>query len=385
MILDKTKVYIGRVNDYIPELLEARLREGFEAIGGIRELVSGKKVFVKINQLANRPPEEAVTTHPLVVEKVVKILLECGARIIVGDDIESRTQGEDGFLITGMREVCQRLGVELINLKTCPYEKIERRDNQFIKELYIARPVLEADIIVNLPKLKTHSQTVITAAIKNLYGLIPQGERGRLHAAYAGIDDFSEIVVDIFNSRRPSLNIMDAILAMEGEGPMGGTPRWLGLLLISRDAVAMDAVVSSIVGLSPGEVKHISKAAMRGLGSGNLAEMDIVGEPLEKLKLDDFKLPKITLQAFIPKALYKLVYKIIAIRPKILSEVCSLCSRCVERCPAEAMEIKKGKLTIDYRLCIGCLCCQEICASRAIKSFRSLPGEILMKMKKICS
>ncbi|MBL7170790.1 MAG: DUF362 domain-containing protein [Candidatus Omnitrophica bacterium] len=373
-----SKVYIARVDDYIPDMLEEKLREGFDVIGGVRELVKGKKVFVKINQLSNRPPEEAVTTHPLVVEKVVKILVEYGAKIVIGDDIETQ-EGKDGFLITGMRDVAQKLGVELVNLRKYPYKKIEKEDNKFVKRPYIAGPVLEADVIVNLPKLKTHVQTLMTLAIKNFYGIIPIGERSRCHGSFPKIEDFSNVIADIFNARPPSLNIMDGILAMEGEGPQAGSPRKLGLLLISKDAVAMDSVVSHLLGLKPGEVKHIPIAASRGLGISNLREIDTIGLDPEKIKISDFKFPKIKWQAFISPLFAKFVYKMLRLRPRISNKDCVLCGKCIERCPVKAMGMKDKRVIIDYKLCIGCLCCQELCSSRAVFSSRSCIGEILIK------
>jgi len=373
-----SKVYLTHLDDYIPDLLEQKIREGFDAIGGVRELVSGKKVFVKINQLSNRPPEKAVTTHPLVVEKVVKILLEYGAQIIIGDDIETKGE-EDGFLISGMRDVARKLGVELINLKKYPYRTIEKENNKFIKKLYIAEPVCEADVIVNLPKLKTHVQTLLTLAIKNLYGIIPLGERSRCHGFFPKIEDFSEAIADVFNTRPPSLNIMDGILAMEGEGPQGGLPRKLGLLLISKDAVAMDSVVSHILGLKSGEVRHITVAAARGLGIANLQKIDIAGLAPAKLAISDFRFPNVKWQAFIPPLFSKFAYKMIHLRPRISNKACVLCGRCIERCPVKAMKIREKRVVINYKLCIGCLCCQEICSEQAISSTRSRAGEVLIR------
>jgi Pyruvate/2-oxoacid:ferredoxin oxidoreductase delta subunit len=166
---------------------------------------------------------------------------------------------------------------------------------------------------------------------------------------------------------------------MEGEGPMAGTPRWLGFILISRDAVALDTVASYLIGLKPGEVRHIFQAGARGLGCSDLKRIDIPGEEASKLVVVDFKLPKIMWQAAVPKFLSNLIYKKIALRPHIFREKCSLCAECSQRCPVGAMAITERKLIIDYRLCIGCLCCQEICSSRAIMSRRSLFGEALLK------
>lgn len=373
----QSRVYLTEVKDYIPELLEEKIEQGFRLIAGVKELVSGKRVFVKINQLANRPPEDAVTTHPLVVEKVVRKLVEYGAKVTIGDDIDGRKK--DGFAITGMEDVARKLGVELMNLRTMPYEKIYKNENRFLKELYIAKPVLEADCIVNIAKLKTHSQTTLTLCIKNLYGIIPLGERTRLHAAFSKIEEFSEILVDIYNIRPPSLNILDGILAMEGEGPAAGSPRKLGFFLISRDAVALDSVASSLIGLGHGEVRHIAIACSRSLGACDLKSIDIVGSDPERLKIRDFKFPKVMWQAFVPRSVYNMVYKLIYLRPEVINRECRLCGKCVERCPVKAMEIKKGQVVIDYKICIGCLCCQEICDRTAVKTTRPFAGEILMK------
>jgi Pyruvate/2-oxoacid:ferredoxin oxidoreductase delta subunit len=160
---------------------------------------------------------------------------------------------------------------------------------------------------------------------------------------------------------------------------MAGTVRKLGLLLISKDAVSLDTIATSILGLNPADVRHIPVASSRGLGKCSLEEIETIGLEPQKIRLHDFKFPKVIWQAFVPRPIFKLVYKIISLRPKIINEECQVCGKCVERCPVKAMAIKKGKVTVNYKLCIGCLCCQELCSSRAIKSTRSRLGEILMK------
>ncbi|MFN3346268.1 MAG: DUF362 domain-containing protein, partial [Candidatus Bipolaricaulaceae bacterium] len=224
----KAKVAIVRAKNY--ELAELRwaLEKAFSSLGGLEESVPrGAQVFVKVNLLPPpSPPERGIITHPVFTEAVLSLLKEITPHIVVGDDVHEAKSFEVG----GYRQMCQRLGVELLNLRERGFAEVSL-DGGLLKRVYIAQAVREADVVVNLPKLKTHALTTFTGAIKNVYGVIPTGLRTALHGEHPHPAEFAQVLVDIFSLVRPRLTVMDGIVAMEGAGPANGTPRPLGLIL----------------------------------------------------------------------------------------------------------------------------------------------------------
>ena len=242
-----------KVKSYnLAELVPA-LQKCLGNIGGLNSIVKpGNKVFVKINHLSPpSPPEKGIVTHPVFAEAVVILLKKTAADITIGDDIE---EGDgDGFKISGYREMCERQGVKLVNLREAGF--VEKNCNgKILKNLYIAKVVTEAEVIINLPKFKTHSLTTYTGGIKNMYGIIPAGLRRRFHRDCLREGDFAQMLVDINTMAMPALTIIDGITAMEGEGPGSGTLKDLGLVLASRDVTALDAIAGFIMGLKPEDV-----------------------------------------------------------------------------------------------------------------------------------
>lgn len=373
------RVAIVRANNYDVREIKPAIQRSLDLIGGLEGLVKpGDKVFVKINHLS--PPSPAasgIVTHPVFVEAVLEILKETGAVITVGDDVEA--DGEDGFAVSGFRQMCQRTGVKLANLREAGFIAT-RFQGRILPEIYLSRIALEADFIINLPKLKTHSLTTFTGGIKNLYGVIPAGLRRRFHSEYVKTDDFCQVLVDIFAAARPHLSIMDGIVTMEGEGPGSGHLRKLGLILTSRDTVALDAVAGSLIGLAPQQVLTTRYAAERGLGTGDLKSIQIVGESLAAVTVPDFKLPAATSQTAIshaPRWLVRFAISQISPRPRVLKKNCIQCEACVKACPTGAATITGQWATINDSLCIRCMCCHEVCRSNAIVPRRPFAGQVI--------
>jgi uncharacterized protein (DUF362 family)/ferredoxin-like protein FixX len=298
-----------------------------------------------------------------------------GAEITVGDDIESAR----GFAVSGYDEMCQRNGVRLVNFREQGFTETPG-DGRILKSIHLASVIREVDLIINLPKLKTHSLAVFTGGIKNNYGFIPSGRRVRWHGEHARPDDFNGVLVDIFAAVKPQLTIMDGITAMEGEGPALGGIRQLGIILTSRDTVALDSVAAAVIGLEPGEVGAIRQAAARGLGAGDLERIKIAGEELAAIKCPDFKLPmsatsRLTGQT--PRPLIRHLMGQYTIQPHMVIENCVRCGECQHICPAGAIKENDGHFEIDYRKCIRCLCCGEVCRYDAIVPRRPLGGRII--------
>jgi uncharacterized protein (DUF362 family)/NAD-dependent dihydropyrimidine dehydrogenase PreA subunit len=378
-LTSQTTVAIVHTGGYESDGLRTAVARCLTMVGGLETLVGrGTKVFVKINHLSPpSPAERGIVTHPAFTRAILELLKETGADITVGDDVEA--EEADGFAISGYREMCRWLGVKLVNLREAGF--VARKcDGERLKEVFISRLVLDSDIVINLPKLKTHSLTVYTGAIKNMYGVIPAGLRRRLHGEYLRPDDFCRMLVDIFAVVKPHLTIMDGIVAMEGEGPGSGHLRNLGLLLASRDAVALDAVAGRIIGLNPGDVMTTRFAADRGLGIANLSQIQLAGESIESAAVADFKLPAAvsrTVMDRVPRALGKFAVSQVSPRPNVRNKSCTACGECVKACPTGAATIPGKVAEINRALCVRCMCCHEVCRFNAIVPRRPFFGSMI--------
>lgn len=359
-----SKVLILDCADY--EAVEDSINRAFEEFP--REW-SGKKVLVKPNMLSGRSPDEAVTTHPSVVKAVTKWLLDAGADVIVGDNPSATGRGEN--------EKCARESGIAEAALGC-YKNISNDgvaieiDSRFARQLVISRDVLEADILVSLPKFKTHSLTQITGAIKNMFGILVGGEKPRMHAGAGGYKNFVEALVDIYQIRPPDLAIMDAVLGMEGNGPSAGDPRHIGKIIASDNGAALDAVMVTMMGKRPEKIHLLKIAKEWGIGEIDISKLDIVGE----LKpLQNFRMPS----TFLCHVLGGLANNRVAgffirRKPAILIDECKGCEVCVKSCPVEAMSMNDNKPVIHRKTCIECYCCQELCPSNAIDLRRRVRG-----------
>jgi len=377
--MNKSKVSIVRAHDYDYAEIRAAMEKGIELIGGLAKIVPpGSKVFVKINHLSpSSPAEKGIVTHPVFVEVVLDLLKGVCADITVGDDIESDTG--DGFQVSGIRQMCEKAGVRLTNLKETGFTETVC-NGHFLEKVYLSTTALDADVIINLPKLKTHSLCVLTGGVKNMYGTIPLGLRRKYHADYIRNDDFSQVVIDIFSAVKPQLTIMDGIIAMEGEGPAAGSLKKLGVILTSQDTVAVDAVATKIIGLNPLDIHTTRYSDERGLGIGNLENIEVVGESIDSVTVSDFKPPSSavdTLSRRVPQSLPRFILNQLSIRPNVVERLCTGCAACEKICPAKAVSVSSKIAKINHDICIECMCCHEVCRFDAIVLKRSVAGNIM--------
>jgi len=350
-----------------------------ELLGGLDRFINRQaRVFVKINHLSSSAPaEKAINTHPEFLRKMLELLVDQGARITVGDDIAGGR--DDGFLATGIRQICDRLGVRLVNLKETGFVETVIR-GAVLEKVFIARPVLEAETWLNLPKLKTHSFTVFTGAVKNLFGLIPLGLRLHLHRRFFRNDIFSQMLVDLFSAVPPRLTVMDAVVGMEGEGPSAGRPKAVGLIVASADAVAVDAVASRVVGYDPAEVFTTAFAEARGLGAGDLGRIEIVGERIQDVEVRDFRPSAAAVNLFrnrLPSVLYARIQEELLLTPAVVLQRCTGCGQCIRICPTGAAQSNGKKAWIVEEKCIHCLCCHESCPGQAIRLKQRPVGRLI--------
>lgn len=367
------KVAVVRAQNYELSELKATMEKALALLGGLESFVpKGARVFVKVNLLPPpSPPERAIITHPTFTEAFLSLLREITPHIVVGDDVhEGRS-----FDVGGYREMCRRLGVELLNLRERGFEEL-KLDGGVLRSVFIAKAVREAEVVVNLPKLKTHALTTFTGAIKNFYGVIPTGLRTALHGEHPQPAEFAKVLVDIFSLVRPALTVMDGVVAMEGPGPANGTPRPLGLILAGADAVAVDAVAQAIIGLDPLRVWTTYHAHIRGLGVGDLRKIEVLGESLDSVKVRDFRLPPAAgeMMGRVPASVTRWATRHLQAQPVVVPARCVGCGACVRACPTGAAQFRGKKAWIDRRKCIRCMCCHEACRYNAIELRLDLLG-----------
>ncbi|MBN2226027.1 MAG: DUF362 domain-containing protein [candidate division Zixibacteria bacterium] len=358
-------VALASCSSYDPDILSRKISSMLDQLGGLATFIRpGMKVLIKPNLLSAKDPMRAITTHPEMVAAVARMVRDLGAEVVVGDSPGGAKRGVARvWNNTGMAAMAKRENIELVSFEASGVveHKIDGRS------YFLAKPAVEADAIISIPKLKTHVLTLMTGAIKNMFGLIPGFRKANYHKQHPKPSDFAQVVVDILSLCPPQLTIMDAILAMEGDGPSSGTPRWTNLLLASADPVALDAVAAEIIGLRPDKVPTTKIASDAGLGYGWVEAVDIVGERLADVRIHDFKLTSNRMMELLPKFLVKIIDPYVWVRPAITSSDCTKCNTCVDSCPVGALSGPKGEIpSFDYDKCINCWCCHELCPSKAV-------------------
>jgi uncharacterized protein (DUF362 family)/NAD-dependent dihydropyrimidine dehydrogenase PreA subunit len=324
--------------------------------------VRGKSVLIKPNVLRASEAREGIVTNPAVLRAVVEKVEGMGpAALLVGDNPGLFDYGanEKSFEQTGLMAAAkgyyQNIGNDSVQVAFNP---------EFMSRVSLSRIVLTADIIISLPKFKTHGLTVITGAMKNSYGFLPGAQKAKLHQAAGSPVRFHEVVAEVFRLRVPDFFLVDAVVGMEGNGPASPDLREVGLILASDNAVALDAVIATMMGCEPGLLRFLQKAKEMGLGDYDLNTIEVIGE---LIKLVDFKLPPLGGEAILQnEAVQSLICQKAHLRPQADPELCSGCGTCVDHCPVSALSMQGDLPQADADTCITCFCCQEICPEKAI-------------------
>jgi uncharacterized protein (DUF362 family)/Pyruvate/2-oxoacid:ferredoxin oxidoreductase delta subunit len=369
-----TKVVVYNA-DYDKELLKEKIKKALDYFN--LPNLEGKKILIKPNLLMSAPPEKAITTHPILIESLIEVLKEKGVKdIFIGDTPGNTSTNIDHlYRITGLKEVAERQGVNLINLYTYGVINIK---SDIAGEIPITKFIKEVDYVINVPKLKTHTFMLMTCAIKNTFGLVPGMNKSRMHAIAINPESFAQILVDIFKEVNPLINIVDGIIGMEGEGPSAGNPRKFGKLIIGDDAVAVDVISSIILGYSPQEIYTNLIAYKKGLGEIDIEKIEVIGEEKDKLynhdvaKVKNFYSLTKNLPSFMGNIASFLFNKLIRQYPVIDDAKCIKCRICENGCPKKAISLINNKMVIDYSKCISCFCCHELCPQKAIRLEKSL-------------
>jgi uncharacterized protein (DUF362 family)/Pyruvate/2-oxoacid:ferredoxin oxidoreductase delta subunit len=368
-----TKVAIERCREYEPEKLYAALKKA--AIAADFPSAEGKTVLLKPNIVMDSAPAKAVTTHPVFLSAVIRLVREWGAsRILVGD-----SPGLQGPNFTargsGLGEAAKETGAEWVDFTrgtmelNCPEGKTQRR-------FTVSKVLQSVDWVISLPKLKNHQLMYYTGAMKNLFGLVPSVTKSPYHVRYPSRESFASMIVDLNVAVKPVYAFMDAVVAMEGPGPSGGTPKQVGLVLASANFLAMDAAACAVIGYPPQLIPVNRDALARKIWLNDFSEIEYpLLKPEEVLIRDFIRIPfKKTgsqlLDFITPGPLKKLMAKRNPI-PVIDRNICIRCADCVKICASNAMKLagqdSAKQIELDKTRCIRCYCCHEICPAKAIK------------------
>ena len=381
---ERGKLAIVACEDYAPETVRAALLQVLESVGGLDWVRPGMRVGIKLNLCAPRKPEQAATTHPVMAAELTRLLRERGADVVLGD-----SPGEPFtavvlnriYSVTGLA-AAEEAGGELN--RDFSHHDVSFPQAVTVKSFAFASWLESCDAVINFSKLKSHGLMGMTAAVKNLYGVIPGTVKSEYHFRYPDPMAFANMLVDLNEYVKPVLCLCDAVDTMEGNGPTQGTPRHMGALLAGTDPYEMDRLCAWLLNLREEEIPYLTAAKDRGLLARE-GETLCLAEA-EPFRIRDFQRSGATSSWFAAnpndKPVRKLMKKGLAVllrsRPK-LYEGCTGCGHCAKLCPAHAITIKNKKAVIDRRKCVRCFCCQEFCPSGAMRVRRSPIARLLSK------
>lgn len=373
---------IAPCESYESDTVRRALTECLEKAGGLGWVKPGMRVGVKLNLCAGMKPACAATTHPVMAAELTKLLIEKGASVVLGDSpgepfsavVLNRVYG-----VTGMA-LCEAAGGELN--RDFSHETVEFPEAVTAKSFEYCSWLARCDAVISFCKLKSHGLMGMTAAVKNIYGVIPGTVKSEYHFRWRDPMAFAEIMVDLNEYVKPRLYLCDAVDVMEGNGPTQGTPRHMGAVLAGRDPYAMDRLCAWLIGKSEKELLYLEAAKRRGL-----LDPDGVPDALAEaaaFRLSDFKDSGATSSWFAVdpgdtagrRFLKKGLALVMRSRPKLRSG-CVGCGHCAELCPAGAITIRGGRAVIDRGKCVRCFCCQEFCPTGAMQVQRPLIARIV--------
>ncbi len=345
------KVAIVNCKTYAQEKVDKAITKVFK-LAEI-EIPHGKKVLIKPNiVVCNAKNPIATLTNSSIVKAVCKILKKYNCKIYIGES--SFMDTDVAFKKSGIEKIAKKYGKILV-FEQDKLVKVNDKKAKVLRSFHLSKTLKDVDLVINIPKLKTHQLTKYTGAIKNLYGCIPGGMKQKLHYKAKSEKVFSSLLVDIYQNIKPEINLIDGVVGMEGKGPTSGKPKKAGYILASKNAISLDVVASKLIGYNPKNILMIKEAVKRKLGS---FKFKLIG--MEKLPNLHFKKPIVT------GKMSKRVLKLLKEKPIVVDEKkCIKCGLCVKKCPAKAIKLDPFPV-IDKKKCIRCFCCMEICPQDAL-------------------
>ncbi len=380
--------------DYGSSTVSAALDRILAGLGGLDWVTEGMVVGIKANLVSAMKPEECATTHPALLAALIRRLCERGARVIVGDSpggVYNAAFVGHVYAQSGMA-ACEAAGAELN--RDFGERSVSFPEARVLKSFTYTSWLDTCDTIINVCKLKSHGMMGMSAAAKNLFGMIPGTMKPEYHFRFPNERDFSHMLLDINDFLAPKVRfcLVDAVEGMEGNGPTKGTPRHIGLLLGSPSPHTADLLCAHLIGLSEDAVPTLMAARERGYLPESLASLRLspVGEGDALPNPEDFVVADFEHVAVRHGLLFdskgkvvgKVLKSLLSSRPTLKKSACVGCAKCARICPAHAITMKGGKAQINKSLCIRCFCCQEFCPVGAMRVHRTVVARMLVKGKK---
>ena len=360
-----------------------------EPIGGLDFVKEGMTVVIKANLVSAMKPEEAATTHPVLLSALTEMLIEKGAKVIIGDSpggLYTLAFVNRVYNVSGVREA-EKHGAVLND--DFSQKNAEFPDGKVLRSFLYTGYLDRADVIINFCKLKSHGMMGMSCAAKNMFGTVPGVTKPEYHFRFPKYEDFADMIVDLDEYFHPVLSICDAVVGMEGNGPTAGTPKKMGCLIASRSPHNLDTVAARLLGFEKEELPILNAAYLRGMTPEKIEDIKLFGS-LEGLILTDFErvVERRSLEfsgngkGVFKKLRGKVLGAVLKTRPVLKKDMCIGCGVCKNICPAKAIKIEKKKAVIDRKACIRCFCCQEFCPKSAMKVHRTPIAKLFTGGKK---
>jgi uncharacterized protein (DUF362 family)/NAD-dependent dihydropyrimidine dehydrogenase PreA subunit len=355
--------------------------EIFNLCGGTGSFIKkDDRVLLKPNFIAPRKSSTGATTDLRVIEAVIQEVMECGGKPVIAEGVPLSFDADQTFRRLGVDRLAKKYGTDLVNLDKYPASRVVVEDPLLFDEILVSNLAFEVDKIINLPIMKTHTQTTVTLGMKNLKGFIPGKEKLLFHNL--GLD---RGIVDLNSIIKPAFTLIDAIVAMEGKGPTGGIPKPMDLLLGSADILALEVAAVRVMGFNPSSIRHIQLARNRKIGVHEVKKITVRGCSIDEVA-EEFLFPRFRINGlmgrfflgcFLPW-LAKLGIDITALTQKfqerlmpypIFEDHCTACARCIENCPRQALTLdgEPAAPVLDRKKCIKCYVCDEVCVYGNVK------------------
>jgi len=352
------------------------VREHFEVHKVCDSVPYEAKILIKPNLVTDREAAFSVTTNPLFVAAVVRYLREKGYKNLTVADCP----GGALLLFSQMEDVYRKCGYDILReaaVLNTDFEGVDMNspEGSVTKKFNVIAAVKDADYIINVPKFKTHNLTGMTCAVKNLFGCIPGLQKPQFHARFPDAADFSNMLVELAETVKPCFTIADAVDIMEGNGPTNGKKRHLGLTFAGKNVFGLDAFVADFLGMPKDKIGTVVQSERKNLIP---AEFSVYGD-----RDFTFTPPLLLPESIMAENAYgKLRARVNTLFAKIndsvftcypeMNEKCTLCRKCVLTCPGKALSAKNGKIVLERKLCIGCMCCDEVCPNSAVNIRKSI-------------
>ncbi|MCD7749020.1 MAG: DUF362 domain-containing protein [Oscillospiraceae bacterium] len=378
------RVSVVRCESYDAAVCRQALLEVLEPVGGLDFIKPGMRVGIKANLVAFLKPEAAATTHPALLSALAELIRERGASAVIGDSpggLYTAAYVKNVYRATGMYET-EAAGAAL-NMDF-GQKQADFPAGRVAKTFQYTAWLDDCDVLIDFCKLKSHGMMGLSAAAKNMFGVVPGTMKPEYHYKYPNPADFARMIVDLDEYFQPALSIVDGVIGMDGNGPTAGDPKPMGLLLASKSPHAVDLACAHLIGLEREDVPTLEAAYERGLIPARWQELDIAGD-LESMVVKDFHNVRTKSDILfwnesrgpVKKLAGKFVQKCLSAVPKVTAEQCVGCGRCADICPAKAITMKNKLPHIDRRACIHCFCCQEFCPKGAMKVYRPPVARLL--------